>query len=244
MQVLNCPTCEEEAEANNLKVLAIYASTPYSFICNKKYETAEDFRGARVRATGGWASFAASLGATPVNITSGEMYEALQRGQVDCTLINIPALTNYSLFEVAKFVIDLPIGTFNGGHFLNMSTSAWDARSPEEQAIIMKNVPKAVTGLLEGAAAEENEAREVAKGAGVEFLQADPSLVDALEAYRKNELTRVAELARSRGLENPEPLMEKFIELIGKWEGIVEEADGDWSKYEAALQTEIYDKIK
>lgn len=244
MQLLNCPTCEAEAAENNLHVLAVYASAPYAFICNKKLQTADDFRGIRVRATGAWAKFAAALGATPVNITSGEMYEALQRGQVDCTLINVPALTNYSLHEVAKYVINLPVGTFNGGHYLNINTSVWDNRSEEEKAALRKNRAMSLAKLIEGARAEDKAAREAAAKSGVEFIEPDPSLVKALEEYRKSEVIRVTELAKSRGLENPEPLLAKFQELVTKWEGIVAETGGDTAKYEAALQSEIFDKAK
>ena len=244
MQLLRCPGCLQEAAKNNLKILGIYASSPYHFICNKKFEKAEDFRGARVRATGAWAIFVQSLGATPVNVTSGEMYEALQRGQVDCTLINVPALTNYSLFEVAKFVIDLPIGTFHGGHVINMNTRVWERRSPEEQAALKKNVPQALSNLVEGAIRENTVAREKSMAAGVQFLAADPSLVAAVETFRKDELTRVGELARSRGLAEPEPVFAQFQEAIAKWEGIVAEMGGDRSGLAARLQAEIYDKVE
>lgn len=244
MQLLNCPTCVTEAANNNLHVLAVYASAPYAFICNQKLQTAADFKGKRIRATGAWAKFAASLGATPVNITSGEMYEALQRGQVDCTLINVPALTNYSLHEVAKFVVNLPVGTFNGGHYLNMNTTVWDKRSEEEKTALRDHRAMSLAKLVEGARAEDKSAREAAAKSSVEFIDPDPSLVKALEDYRNSELARVAELAKTRGLTDPEPLLAKFQELVAKWERIVAETGGDTAKYQAALQSEIFSKAE
>jgi len=244
MQLLHCPTCEKEAADNNLHVMGIYASSPYHFICNKKFEKAEDFKGARVRATGAWAHFVTSLGATPVNVTSGEMYEALQRGQVDCTLINVPALTNYSLLEVAKYVIDMPIGTFHGGHVYNMNTNVWARRSAEEKAAMLGNVPQALANLVEGAIRENANARQKATGAGVTFLPADPSLKAALAEFQKSELTRIADLARSRGLADPEPIFAEFQKTIAKWEGIYKETGPDWPAFAARLQSEVFDKIK
>lgn len=242
MQLLNCPSCVDEATANNLKMIAIYASSPYHMICNKPFASVEDFKGARIRATGAWALFTTALGATPVNITSGEMYEALQRGQVDCTLINVPALTNYSLYEVAKYVIDLPLGTFHGAHFLDMNTDVWARRSEAEKDAMIANTPQAISNLLEGAIAETSKARAKSEEAGVVFAQPDQGLLDALAAFKKDELTRVTELAKSRGLENPEAMFTTFQDLITKWEGIVADTGDDWGKFTEALQTNIYDK--
>lgn len=244
MQLLNCRTCISEAEDNNLKILAIYASAPYHFICNKPFSKVEDFKGARIRATGAWAIFATALGATPVNVTSGEMYEALQRGQVDCTLINVPALTNYSLFEVAKYVIDLPIGTFHGAHVYNMNTEVWAERTDTERKAMIDNIAVAMANLTEGAIKEDAHAREVSTKAGVVFAPADQSLIDALATFKKDELTRITELAKSRGIEDPEAMFDKFQELIAKWEGIAAATGSDWKKYAEAMQLHIYDKVK
>lgn len=243
MQLLNCPSCLKDAAQNNLKIFAIYASAPYHFICSKPFETLESLKGARVRATGAWAIFLTSIGAVPVNITSGEQYEALQRGQVDCTLINVPALTNYSLFEVAKYVIDQPIGTFHGAHVYNINTSVWEDLTDAEKKAFVGNIPKAMANLIEGARAEEKHARQVATEAGVVFAEPDPALVEAIEAFKKTELERVTALAKSRGLENPEPLIVKFQELIAKWEGITADVGDDWDAYAGTMKTEIYDKL-
>lgn len=243
MQMLNCPSCVKEGEDNNLKIMAVYASSPYHLICNKPFETLASLKGTRIRATGAWAMFATSIGATPVNITSGEQYEALQRGQVDCTLINVPALTNYSLFEVAKYVVDLPIGTFHGAHVYNLNSSVWEGLTDTEKKAFIDNIPQAMANLTEGAIAEDAHARKVATEAGVVFAKPDPALVDALESFKHDELKRVGELAKNRGLENPEALFTKFQELITKWDGMMAQSGNDWSKYAAALKTEIYDKI-
>ncbi|WP_170990201.1 C4-dicarboxylate TRAP transporter substrate-binding protein [Aquamicrobium sp. LC103] len=243
MQLLNCPSCLKEGEDNNLKIMAVYASSPYHLICNKPFETLESLKGARIRATGAWAVFATSIGATPVNITSGEQYEALQRGQVDCTLINVPALTNYSLYEVAKYVVDLPIGTFHGAHVFNLNSSVWEGLSDEEKKAFIGNIPQAMANLTEGAIAEDAHARKVATDAGVVFAEPDPALVKALETFKHDELKRIGELAGSRGVEEPEALFAKFQELITKWDGVMTQTGDDWSKYATALKTEIYDKI-
>lgn len=243
MQMLNCPTCLQEGLDNNLKILALYASSPYHLICNKEFPTLESLKGARIRGTGAWAIFTTSIGATPVNITTGEMYEALQRGQVDCTLINIPALTNYSLYEVAKYVINLPIGTFHGAHVYNANTGVWDGLSDTEKAAFIDNIPVAMANLTKGAIEADQKAVETSKAAGVVFADPDPALVAAVEKFKLDELTRAKELALSRGVENPDVLFTKFQELIAKWDGKMKDIGTDWDAYAKALDDEIYSKI-
>lgn len=244
MQLLNCPSCIKEAEENNIKLLGMYASAPYSLICNKEFPTLESLNGARIRATGAWAQFATSVGATPVNITSAEMYEALQRGQVDCTTINIPALTNYSLSEVAKYVIDQPVGTFHGAIVYDVNLNTWNSLSDDERKAMIDNLPMALAGLIEGSYAENKAAREAGTAAGVVFGKPDDALVAHLDTYRKSEVERAIALGTDRGIEDPAAMLAKFQELIAKWEGIVKEVDGDMEKYAEALRTNIFDKVE
>lgn len=244
MQLLNCPSCQAEAAENNMKMLGLYAASPYHFICNKEFPTLESLKGARVKASGPWAQFATALGATPVNIPSSEMYEGMQRGQIDCSLINIPALTNYSLHEVASYVIDLPVGTFNGGHVYNINTGVWEDLTDVEKAAMQDNIPAALAGLVEGAIAETDNARRIAEESGVVFAAPDPALVKFVETYRTSEMERVTALGESRGIEAPGEMLNTFRELITKWEGIVDETGGDKAQFEQALKTHIFDKVE
>lgn len=243
MQLTQCPSCLDEAAENNMQILGLYASTPYHMICNQPLSSAADFKGKRIRATGAWAVLATALGGTPVNITTGEMYEAMQRGQIDCTLVNVAALTNYSLAEVAKYVVDMPMGTFHGAHVYNMNTSVWGKRTDVEKAAMVDNIPQALANLVEGAEAEDLHAREEAKKHGIEFLPPAQDLKDAMAALRKDEVKRAIELAKSRGVKDPEKRVADFEALIAKWTDVKKEAGNDWAKFAAALKTNVYDKI-
>ena len=172
------------------------------------------------------------------------MYEALQRGQVDCTMINIPALTNYSLAEVAKYVVDMPVGTFHGAIVYDISLSTWEKLSAEERKAMKDNIPMALAGLIEGSYAETKRARQAGADAGVTFAAPDQALLDHLAAYRQSEIARAVKLGQDRGIEDPAAMLAKFQELIAKWDGIVKETGGDMGKYAEALKTEIFDKFE
>lgn len=243
MQVTQCPSCQDEAAENNLQILALYASTPYHMICNQPLSSAADFKGKRIRATGAWAVLTTALGATPVNITTGEMYEAMQRGQIDCTLVNVAGLTNYSLAEVAKYVVDMPMGTFHGAHVYNMNSSVWAKRTDVEKAAMVDNLPQALANLVEGAEAEDIHAREEAKKHNIVFLEPAQDLKDAMENLRKDEVKRAIELAKTRGVKDAEKVIGDFQVLIQKWTDIKKETGADAAKFAEALKTNVYDKF-
>jgi len=244
MQMMNCPSCTKEAADNNMRILGIYSSTPYNMMCRMPITSAADFKGKRIRASGAWGIWVRALGATPVNITTGEMYEALQRGQIDCTVINIAGLTNYSLADVVKHVVDLPMGTFHGAHVFNMNTSVWNKRTAAEKKAMIDNLPIAMANLVEGAEQEDLNAREEGKKRGIVFSPAPQDLKDALVAHQKTELQRINELAKSRNVKDSEKTIEDFRKLIEKWTRISAEAGTDKAKYAAALKANVYDKVK
>src|SRR3546814_20577282 len=79
----------------------------------------EDFVGKKIRGTGAMGQLVAALGGTPVNITSAEIYEALQSGQADGTLGPLPWLKRYKLWALVKSAHHEPSGTYTGHNFNN-----------------------------------------------------------------------------------------------------------------------------
>lgn len=70
----------------------------------------EDLRGKRVRSYGQVISyFLQSLGTAPTMMSSGEMYDALQKGTIDGAMSGITSFNSRKLYEVAKYVPDVEI---------------------------------------------------------------------------------------------------------------------------------------
>src|SRR3546814_20659815 len=101
----------------------------------------------------------AALGGTPVNITSAEFYEALQRGQADCTLGPLPWLKSYTLWDLVKYVSAEPFGTYHGTNFINMRTGTWKKLSKQEKAAIRDNLAQATPDMAEGYQGDHRETR-------------------------------------------------------------------------------------
>jgi len=84
-----------------------------SDLCTKSIETIADFKGLRVRvpATLYMSEWWVSLGAVPVSIPYSEMYDALQKGTVDCSWAAHDQVIPTKIHEVAKYAIDLNTGS-------------------------------------------------------------------------------------------------------------------------------------
>tara|TARA_R110002096_G_scaffold120777_2_gene261679 strand:+ start:852 stop:1928 length:1077 start_codon:yes stop_codon:yes gene_type:complete len=248
--LLDCEECKEDYVEEKVIPIASYALTPYFLLCGDvQIVSAADWQGKKLRGTGAMGVLAAEMGATPVNITSAETYEALQRGQVDCVMGPQPWLKTYSLWDLVKTVSNSKLGTYHGTNFINFRTDTWKKLSKKEKQAIADNVVSAVVGIARAYEEDDHSIRQEAEAKGIKWLDVDRSFEDAVGALREKDVTRVIELAKSRGVKDPEPIVEKFKENIAKWTKIVDDigtgdwGDAEWAKYAEALKTEIFSKV-
>jgi TRAP-type C4-dicarboxylate transport system substrate-binding protein len=95
---------QDELKRNNVYPLFFHSLNAYRPFCTKKIATIEDFKGLKMRSWGEYVPVLwQSLGATGVNVLTQEIYEALQRGTVDCAFWANDLVVGNKLYEVAKF---------------------------------------------------------------------------------------------------------------------------------------------
>ena len=87
--MLGCPECRAELEAYNVQTLGSWAMPSYSLLCREPVQSLADAQGLRIRSSGHMVTLAQAIGATPINLTITETFEALQRNQADCTFGSI-----------------------------------------------------------------------------------------------------------------------------------------------------------
>jgi TRAP-type C4-dicarboxylate transport system substrate-binding protein len=244
MQLVECKGCLEEQKKAGFISTAYYSTAPYVFMCKTPLVKAEDMKGRKVRATAAFGLLVKAMGGVPVNITSDEVYEAMQRGQAECNVGADAWLKSYTLWDVAKAVTKQPIGTYHGGQLFAINAEAWNSFPADVKAVIKKNLPILAADVSFGYLEESKVAQEGAASHGVKFVDPDPSLTKAYEDFLKDDTQRVIEQAEKRGVKNAKALVETFIEKIAKWEKIVnEEVKGDKAKYIDALNREVYSKV-
>lgn len=117
------PLLERELfERNNLRSLfTTTTSLGTPVICKDKFlDSPEAWRGALVRTAGRWqAATLQHWGASPVVIPINELYTALQRGTVDCTLLSYTLVESFRIYEVGRYITRIDHSTNYSVNVLN-----------------------------------------------------------------------------------------------------------------------------
>jgi TRAP-type C4-dicarboxylate transport system substrate-binding protein len=147
------------------KVLMLWNSDSASLMSKSKpIRTLEDLKGMKIRTpSAAQSAQLEALGATPIDMPVTQIYNSLDRGVIDASMIPMSAALDFKLIEVAKyFTIDAPLG--RSPFLVAMNKARYD-KLPAE----LRKVIDDTTGLnlsLKGAATydkKNNEALDAAK---------------------------------------------------------------------------------
>lgn len=164
-----------DSEYRGIKIISIHATDRALVHTSRKpIRTQEDFRGLRLRVAGRFIGEAVTaLGATPVGIPLGGVYEATARNQVDGFLINWAITHPFRLYEVAKYHTE-PTGTglFQGMLLTLMSGRSYNRLPAELKAVIDANSGAALSKQLgEIWDTQTKQAIDATRAAGNEIIE-------------------------------------------------------------------------
>ncbi len=115
------------AELSDVKLLYIHAHGPGILASKRPISTLDEMKGTKVRATGLSSKIVEHLGATPVAMSQGETYEALQKSVVDATLCPAETLKGWKQGEVIKSVTDSSAIGYTTAMFVVMNKARWNS---------------------------------------------------------------------------------------------------------------------
>jgi len=127
----------------------------------------EDLDGKKIRSFGAdIPKLHAAVGAVPVSVGVGDVYEALQRGTLDYSFLNPGNIVTNRLYEVGKYSCG-PVMAITG-HLITIGDKAWDKLTPETQEIFMEEAAKSQQEYLDWIDAyESNALKEIEANGGV-----------------------------------------------------------------------------
>lgn len=128
---------EREFTANNVKGLWLGASPKAEMYCTSPVSTLEEAKGKRVRTYAPmWASAMEELGMVSVSMPIGEVYEALQRGVIDCatTPSGFASIPKFGAAEVAPYMTPLHLMGFVGNGYV-INEDVWNGLPSDVQTI-------------------------------------------------------------------------------------------------------------
>ncbi len=244
--LLHCQECLDEYLAQNIVYTGTYSTSPYTVISNQPVRSVEDFSGKKMRVPGSlWSRWARSVDGIEVNVPSSEMYEGLDKGALDIAIQAPGALRSYSLWDTAKYVTLLNLGTYHSLSLMSWNRDTWRDMSDEERRMMLDEAARAgLDATLEYTIADD-EVLDLAGEHGVEIIEPSPELVSQKEAFVAQDVETIIANARDTyGIADAEAKVAKLQELIAKWDGIVEEVGA--TNRDALLErfrTEVYDKL-
>ncbi|MEW6670340.1 MAG: TRAP transporter substrate-binding protein [Thermodesulfobacteriota bacterium] len=122
-------------ELDDVKVLYLHAHGPGLLHTTKPVKALGDLKGMKIRSTGLSTKIVEALGATPVAMSQGETYEALQKGVVEGTFTPIETLKGWRQGEVIRYTTDCSQVGYTTAMFVVMNRDKWKALPQDIQAI-------------------------------------------------------------------------------------------------------------
>ncbi len=123
-------------EIADTQVLYVHAHGPGILASKRPVRNLGDVVGLKVRATGLSAKVVESLGGTPVAMSQGETYDALQKGVVDATLCPIETLKGWKQGEVVACITDATAIGYTTAMFVTMNKGRWNSLPESVRAVI------------------------------------------------------------------------------------------------------------
>ena len=126
-----------QKEYKDVKVLTMWASSPYFLITTKKQvKTMEDLKGMKIRVVGGPPTEQMkALGAVPTLIPMPDTYLSLDRGVIDGMGAPWEAIHGFRLYEIVKYYTIAPLSAVYFS--MCMNKAKWESLPKDVQQAIM-----------------------------------------------------------------------------------------------------------
>jgi TRAP-type transport system periplasmic protein len=157
-----------------------FGTRQVGLVDDRTVTTPEDMAGVRLRMPPGeaWQFLGQALGANPVAMPYAETYTGLQTGAIDGQDNPLPNVENMKFYEVMDQIV--LTSHLVGYDLLVISSSVWDAMSPEEQAAFEAAADEAIAWSTQEHLAREAELKTSLEEQGLTFSTPD---VEAFRAH-------------------------------------------------------------
>ena len=226
------PELQDEMKRNNVHILTNYTTGQSDLLTKFPLNTVADLQGKKIRATGSYMALMSNINAVPVNIGYGDVYQALDRGTVDGTVVLTYAIKDYKFHEVAGYVTEVNMGLipgFGGGINLDL----WESMPEYIRQVITdvsdEFIDRLAEALIKSSATARAELEAGIDGKAMEFTSLDPAEYvkwqKAAEEFVDDWKKRVAE----KGLD-PQSIIDQVNATTAKYEKELEEKGYPWTR--------------
>lgn len=169
-------------EWSGFKLLMLYGNPGMIFATAGKPITSKaDLQGLTIRCpSGGITDVLTAWGASPIAMAPPDLYEAVEKKNIDGYIFEPAGICNFSLQEITKYYTDYPM--YDGPFGLIMNLEQWN-RLPEEYQQIIDGLSgrEASLGAAQAFADDVVAKRDVITEAGGEFVEMTDEAVAELQ---------------------------------------------------------------
>ena len=209
------------AEHQGVKVLAVFTHGPgIVFNTKRAIAKADDLAGLKFRVGGGMVNeISKSLGMNVTLKPAPESYELLSSGVMDGTLFPAESVESFKIDKVIKYGTSFPGGLYNTAFVFMMNQAAFD-KLPADVKKAVDELSGETAARMFGRGWDKVDRRGMAfmQAAGVQFTQADPAFVKAVQDKTGAVEERWATAAEAKGLKDAKKVLAEFRAEIKKLE--------------------------
>lgn len=215
-QMAELPEAKAELERNNVKFLSPSGTLGEYLYTRKPVTKLADIKGLKIRSWGPYAEMFKLWGATPVMMSPGEVYEALQRGVVDGDFVPMTNAAANRTYEHAKHFL-MFIAGMNPAAPVVMNLKMWNSLPRDIQEIVKELSLGYTERWVKMWAEGESEAITKMKAAGCQFHEIGPEQKKELFEAAKPVWQEQVKILDKQGLPGKK-LQETFFSYIRDWE--------------------------
>jgi TRAP-type transport system periplasmic protein len=244
--MLNCPNCVAEYKKFNAILLSSFAGASNVMVCRKPVKTLADIKGLKVRGGGAANRMVKALGGVPVNVPPQELAIALERGGLDCSLQALNWMLSFGIHDIAKHVIDHPMGSSRGLGLIVMNRKTWKGLTKAQRRLLWDHAPLASARAVADSYVNFDDfyRKNIGPKKGVKFYKAGDDIKGAIAKMMVNEDAAIVSVIKKQGAKNPAKVLAAFKANLAKWRKFSQtEIKGDANAYGRVLKREIYDKL-
>jgi TRAP-type C4-dicarboxylate transport system substrate-binding protein len=214
-------------------------------MCTRPVRTVADLKGKRIRAVGAAVELVNLAGGTPVTATLTEAIGLLQRGGIDC-VYGVPEwLKTYGFGDVAKHVVDYPLGVLSPVIAFMISRDAFHKLTPEQKLAHLRAAARltAVHAIGNFIVRNEESYKEALASKGVQKVAVGKDFDALMAKYKAGERERNVKVAKGFGVKDPEAILDAYAKATEKWQRLSKDIGRDTDKFTEALWREVYSKL-
>lgn len=193
-------------EFEGVKMLYLFSGPALPVLTKKPLHTLDEMKGLRIRQPDViHAQLIEALGAAPVGVQPGDVSDALNKGTIDGVIMGYSGVTAFQLHHVARYSTEWNTGIV--AFAMVMNQDSYD----KLPADLKQNIDDTtgMTGAMRGGAEfdrDDKNSRKVTGDAGVQFIEATPDDVKALQALGEKLADQAVASLEAKGLPGREYL--------------------------------------